>query len=540
MERDEIPEDNNDRDGLPNYANRQQNRGDNNFNNGNFENNNNYENGVFGNNYDNNFGNEQFGDFNDNNNFNNDNFDDNDENNGELNIKYKDVMASRNFEDKNNIKTKPPNKIDPLISPYHNSQEHMTSQNNDKQIYNQQNRQNYNQQNHNQQNYNQNNRQNYNQNNSQPNRQNYNQQQQSKQNYNPSNPNYNTNHTNNPYLNGNREVLSPLYNDDTIKEEMVNLDSEQLDAFITKMKNKIYIHMNVSSFDPYCLQTLSSSELKELINKISLDLSGIDNISPSKYQMQPNIDYDTKQSNTKQIKNYNVDDGESKDLHQNKYEDILIRSNDYDEPDNFSDYMVEFKQPYHNVTSFQLLNLKLPPISNVITKDNSNIKILLNDDEIQKDVPPNMYDLGNLLKLLNVYLAPHFNVVETNNHIKIQNITNTKFDLENNDKSVFRMLGFKKSKYLDKSSYISEEEPLLGSNKEVFLFIGGIKDDEAIFKFYSLENPNNLCPLTITLDEPIDILSDIIISFKYENNIESKKNVNFYGKPHELLIRLGQ
>ena len=551
----------------PEYTNRQHNRtNDNNFDNSNHGNNN-YEN--FDNNYDNNydsnfenfdnnnFGNGNFGNNYDNDDFNNNNFDNNnfgnnrpinnENNNDDIDIKAKfnDVLASRNMEN-NNVKPPPSKKIDPLISPYQNSQrqEHMSHNNN------QQNRQNYNQQNYDS-NYNQQNRRTYNQQNynqQNHNQQNHNQQnhnQQNRPNYNPNNPKYNTNYANNTdntYLNEMREVLSPLYNDDTVKEEMVNLDSDQLDAYITKMKNKIYAHMNVSNFDPYCLQTLSSSELKELINKISLDLSGIDNImdntSHSNYQIQNNINHDKKQYNTKQ--NNDMNEVDTKITHHNNtFEDILIKSNEYDDPENYSDYMVEFKQPYYDIKSFQLLNLKLPPITNVITNDNNNIKILLNDDEINKQIPPNMYDLENLLKVLNVFLSPYFNVVYTNNRIMVQNITNTKFDMANNDRSVFRMLGFKKLNYIDRSSYISEDEPLLGANKEIFLFIGGIKDDGPIYKFNSLENPNNLCPVIINLDSTIDTLSDIIIKFKYENDIESNKNVNFYGKPHEMLIRLG-
>jgi hypothetical protein len=168
------------------------------------------------------------------------------------------------------------------------------------------------------------------------------------------------------------------------------------------------------------------------------------------------------------------------------------------------------------------------------------MKILLNDDEINKNITPNMYELQGLLNIMNMYLAPSFNVTYNNGRVTITNITNIKFDMANGEKSVFKLLGFKKSNYSDKVSYVGEEEPLFGSNRDVYLFIEGIKDEEAIFKFKSMENPNNLCPVTLTLDKPIEELSEIFIKFKYEDNVESNKGVNFYGKPHELLVRLGQ
>lgn len=353
------------------------------------------------------------------------------------------------------------------------------------------------------------------------------------------NQNDNSNH-----LNGSREVSLPLYNNNNfIKEEMINLDSEQLDAYISKMKSKISTQINLSNFDPNCLQNLSSSELKELINKISLDLSGINNIindpSPSPSTFHINNNHDNYNHDISPREQDNTLTSKQHD-NKNKCVDILIKSNEWDQPENYNDYMVDFKEPYTHVTSFQLLNLKLPALTNVINTDNNNMKILLNDDEINKNITPNMYELQGLLNIMNMYLAPSFNVSHNNGRVTITNITNIKFDMANGEKSVFKLLGFKKSNYIDKVSYVGEEEPLFGSNRDVYLFIEGIKDEEAIFKFKSMENPNNLCPVTLTLDKPIEELSEIFIKFKYEDNVESNKNVNFHGKPHELLVRLGQ
>lgn len=516
------------------------------------------------NNYSNNDGNYgNFGSGYDDNNYNNtEHFD-----NGEVKDKFNDALASRRALD--NVKPPQSKKFNPAVSPYQSNFEndYDQDQNNQRQQQNGRGDQrpinnsnnplspNYNNSNMGQgrdsrpnpnQNYDQN--RDFSRDLNDSRRDNRNSNRDSRPNPN-SNRDYDS-RTNNTHLNEYREVLSPLYNNNISKEEMINLDSEQLDAYITKMKNKISTQINLSNFDPNCLQNLNSTELKELINKISLDLSGINNIIdntshnnfyPSTFQTHNNEQNNngTIVNTVKEIehKNKHID---MANPHKNKYIDVLIKSNEHDLPENYNDYMVEFKQPYTNVTSFQLLNLKLPPISNIITIDNNNVKILLNDNEINKNITPNMYDLPTLINTINVFLTPYFNVSFSNERITIQNITNTKFDLSNGDKSIFRVLGFKKNNYIDKVSYISEEEPLFGSNKDVYLFVEGIKDEEAIFKFKSMENPNSLCPVTLTLDEPIEELSEIFIKFKYENNIESNKNVNFYGKSHEMVVRLGQ
>lgn len=512
-----------------NNNNRNDNFNDEHFS-GNFnENDNNYNN-----NYGNFDGNDDYGD-----NFSggNDNFsggsntDRNYNDDTAIKSRYNDVLASRSALDYDSKKP-PPKNFNPSVSPYQKDNNRMPPRNDDDRrprndYEDRRLRNDYDDRDNDRRPRNDDRRQRY------DNRQSQNQNQ---------NPNDNLNH-----LNGSREVSLPLYNNNNfIKEEMINLDSEQLDAYIAKMKSKISTQINLSNFDPNCLQNLSSLELKELINKISLDLSGINNIindpspSPSTFHINnnnmahDNFNYDIsprEPDNTPIQKHHE---------NKNKFVDILIKSNEWDQPENYNDYMVDFKEPYTHVTSFQLLNLKLPALTNVINTDNNNMKILLNDDEINKNITPNMYELQGLLNIMNMYLAPSFNVTYNNGRVTITNITNIKFDMANGEKSVFKLLGFKKSNYIDKVSYVGEEEPLFGSNRDVYLFIEGIKDEEAIFKFKSMENPNNLCPVTLTLDKPIEELSEIFIKFKYEDNVESNKGVNFYGKPHELLVRLGQ
>ena len=210
-------------------------------------------------------------------------------------------------------------------------------------------------------------------------------------------------------------------------EAMKNLDSEQLETYIKRMKDKIYNQMNITNFDPLFLQTLNSQQLDALIRKISLELSGLNNIvtenvkktdaaipyfnnilnlqnnSPISVnnndltdsivipsnQMAHIYHEDTVNTNNVVV----VDDYEkhNKNITQEKkgplvkYTDILIKSQDYDEPSNYNDYMVEFDQnnPYRNVVSFQLVNLKVPKTSNTVTHHSNKFRYMIDEQEMK-------------------------------------------------------------------------------------------------------------------------------------------------------------
>jgi len=353
---------------------------------------------------------------------------------------------------------------------------------------------------------------------------------------------------------------------------MQNLDSEQLASYIHKIKDKIYYQMNLTNFDPLFLQSLDSKQLDELIKKISLDLSGLNNIvsenlkknnlpthttSSEIIENQKHPDVSTLNSMINIIENdqhdlHNIIIGDDSGTNQNKqevqpvqtqsikYHDLLIKSRDYDDPENYGDYLVDFKEPYKNVHSFEIINMKLPRIANFINQYNNQITYILNDEEINVHINPGVYNSIELINEIKKVLTPNFNIeIDNDGKINIINSFNKSFDILNNRKSILRQLGFNKSNYIGKKDYKSESLPTIDKQLTIYLFIENVDDEHPLLKFNSNTDIRSLLPVKCNFSKPIDSLSDIFIKFKTEDDPNSEKYIDFNGESHELLVRIG-
>jgi len=370
------------------------------------------------------------------------------------------------------------------------------------------------------------------------------------------------------HLNSNGGVQ--ISNDTNAKK---NLDAEQLDAYIKKMKDKIYHHMNMTNFNPSFLHTLDSKQLEVLINKLSYDLSGLSDIMPFNQQSNPqnnqqsnppNNPPNNQQSNPpnnqqKQISDYNVelfdsmtienvpfklnnitltDDDMGQQSNRIKHSDILIKSSDYGDPEDYSDYMVEFKDGFNNITNFQIIDLNIPKISNEITNDNQISITLDNDIDIQTAIEIGLYNTETLINAIRKAL-PNFTLnIDHNDKIVIKSISNQNFEIINNDNSVFKQLGFIKPHYSGKKTYISEEKSQIDIQHTVNLFIEGIEDTKPILVYNSNMDPKKMLPINISFCEPIKNLQEIFVKFKLDSDPDSSNFINFRGRPHELRCRV--
>ena len=324
------------------------------------------------------------------------------------------------------------------------------------------------------------------------------------------------------------------------------------------MKDKIYNQMNLTNFDPIFLQSLDSKQLDTLIKKISLDLSGLNNVVSENLRKSDSILNEIDNIPTNQMaqilhsvpENKNVivhndkpdkpDKSDNQD-NQIKYHDILIKSSDYDEPKNYSDYMVELgDNKYNNVTSFQLINIKVPKVANIINASSNKLRYIVDDSEVEIDVATGSYDSYSLTLALQKMLSPNFSLtIDSQGKISIQNDFNKTFDIINNGKSVLRHLGFTKVNYIGKKSYIADELPSIDKKYDTNLFIEGVLDEKPIISYGQDDNPNKLCPITVKFDKPLSSLPEIFIKFKADSNPDSQNLVDFHGEPHELLFRVG-
>lgn len=222
-----------------------------------------------------------------------------------------------------------------------------------------------------------------------------------------------------------------------------------------------------------------------------------------------------------------------------KYTDILIKSENYVDPENYNDYMIEFGDEYKNVVDFQLINVKFPSITNLINEYNNTILILMDEDEITVNIEKGIYDLPTLLEKIKNALDPNFVIELNNNIITIKNANEQNFVIVNREKSILRRFGFQKSKYIGENSYTSDESLSFGEITNIHLFVEGVDDDKPLLSFTSNKNPNELCPVNVRFGKPLELLSEIFIKFKYDSDPNSDKLIDLFGESHELIFRIG-
>lgn len=337
------------------------------------------------------------------------------------------------------------------------------------------------------------------------------------------------------------------------------------------MKDKIYNQMNLTNFDPMFLQSLDSKQLDALIKRISLDLSGLNNLVNDNIKnndnilnelIKPQLPQLPQQNQLPQLQQYtmnhfaqvtplspltlqqdsNVTIVNTTNNNTNiKYHDVLIKSQDYDNPENYNDYMVEFKgNPYRDVVSFQLIDVKVPQISNLVTDTSNKLRYIIDEQETELHIAPGSYDSYSLIKELQKILSPNFSI-ETNNEgrITITNDFNKSFDIINNGKSVMRHLGFSKVNYIGRKTYTAEELPTINKRQDINLFIEGVLDDAPILSYNQNDDISKLCPITVKFDRPLESLPEIFVKFKTDKNTDTNNLVNFHDQPHELRLRIG-
>ena len=142
--------------------------------------------------------------------------------------------------------------------------------------------------------------------------------------------------------------------------------------------------------------------------------------------------------------------------------------------------------------------------------------------------------------MLKSIIEPNFTIgVDKEGFVYIQNEYNKTFDILNNDKSVFRHLGFTKINYIGKKMYTGDEMPSIDKKHDTHLFIEGIVDNKPILSYGPDENPRNKCPIEIKFKKPLEVLQEIFIKFKTDIDPDSHNLVDFQEQPNELLFRIG-
>jgi len=373
-----------------------------------------------------------------------------------------------------------------------------------------------------------------------------------------------------------------------------NMNSKQLEKYIADLSKKMAKNKNKLNINESLLENLDSSQLDDVIKKLSMDMSGLNEILNNDEQedneqdldIEPEPEPEKPKSKKKKAKKSKTKEKDIVDEFQTKkqelvklmqqmkkmsspsrsnlkevdvpsnddiadsitdpeleFYDLNIKSEDLTSEANYNDYLVDLENSYNNVGSLRLQSFKLPKVHNNITDDNNVIKYVINGDEKRVGLEPGIYDLETIIKGIDIAFSrnkDNLTIYKDNSgYITIKHKDRIVFDLINDEESLTKSLGFKNDKYSGKYAYKSERVPNIDPNNKVVLCvkIDGVIDEETpLMTIDLLQDPEEQCPVELSLmDDPIQNLNNFVIKFKDKDG----NLYDFHGEPHELNFRIG-
>lgn len=236
-------------------------------------------------------------------------------------------------------------------------------------------------------------------------------------------------------------------------------------------------------------------------------------------------DKNKKKSNTdKNKKKYDSDKKiESEEYNyesENKYlkEKIIIK------PKNekcSSDFLFELPKYINKIKSFELVSYNLPETTLINYSDNTEINITVIDNNGKRnEITTNInYDRDKVINEIFCILRDELNKYDIDINmidgiLSINHIKNHKIKIENDINSIFRLFGFIKSEYINKTEYTSDNKI---EHKNAYLFLYKIINDGP---FAKLIEGNNNCEITKIFENPTKI-RHMIFQIKKTNDINS-------------------
>jgi hypothetical protein len=218
---------------------------------------------------------------------------------------------------------------------------------------------------------------------------------------------------------------------------------------------------------------------------------------------------------------------------------IVIKSENYTEPEFYNDYMVEFKKPIKKISKINIIDCAFPEFNTKVTIDDESNQFIfvIGDEEKDIGLADGDYDMIEVLESIQDAIYDEnditLSITETD-HVCIENKKNEIFEIYNtHGVSITRKMGFTKNFYRGKTKYTSDEP--VSNNKELYLFINNISPIDAIAKF-NLNN-NECIPMKNSFDVPIKELDTMIIQFKTSDE-EYSDLIDFNNKSHNLTLEI--
>jgi hypothetical protein len=354
--------------------------------------------------------------------------------------------------------------------------------------------------------------------------------------------------------------------------DVQNMNSTQIQRLINSMK------IETKNLNPQVLQKMDSRQIEEMIEQMKSNIIGpsstgkenikkmdrqelfekIKNLRKVAAEKQKKLNNAKNKMSSNQILNDSSDESaiieisedesyksEEKPIKKstkdkkpeltNKNQIILVKSEQYAEPEFFNDYMVELDKTFKNVKCIEIQNCNFPKLEKEIeiTDDNSDFTFSVNNDEQSVQLEHGTFTIKEIINTIQEVLDDadiDLKLSIVNNTINIEHTENDDFSLINNHNSILRELGFTEDIYENESKYISDNE--IKNINKIYMFIDNISSDEPI-GFIDLNKPKSIKK---EFKKPINELKEIIVKFKV--NKDDDKLVDFYKKPHQFNLKI--
>lgn len=202
-------------------------------------------------------------------------------------------------------------------------------------------------------------------------------------------------------------------------------------------------------------------------------------------------------------------------------EKITIKPKNDKQP---ADFLFELPTYINKVKSFELLSYKIPETTLIDYSKNTEINITIIDssgkrNEIASGI---VYDHAKCFSEIFVDLRDELNkygidVSISDGYLIIKHVKNNKIKIENDINSVFRIFGFDRSEYVNKSNYSSDKKI---EHSNAYLFLYKIVNDGP---FAKLTEGSNHCEIMKTFENPTRI-KHMILQIRKTND----ENSDFY------------
>lgn len=242
---------------------------------------------------------------------------------------------------------------------------------------------------------------------------------------------------------------------------------------------------------------------------------------------------------TKQIKedsDLNTEDSEQNE--EVKKIEIDISPEENEEPEFYSDYIVEFNNKiYKSLTNLNIIVEELPHFKPFINNVQNKLNIVCNGKTKDIELDEDHYELDEILEGLTNNLED-INVICSLNDdgfVQFKNTKGVELELNGEKESFLCLLGFTEKKYNGSNIYIAENLCPFNLDK-LYLYIPNIDKNKPICTIDDSGNVNML----LNPNKIIQKLDCVVIQIKDGESSERNLFHNFCGKPPKLQLRFDE